>query len=129
MPQGGALTIATANLAGTEHGADLPAGDYVSVAVTDTGTGMTEEVLRNAFEPFFTTKPLGHGSGLGLSQVYGMASQSGGGVRIDSAVGRGTAVTVFLPRAEVDAKLAAPDAAAERGPSVRAARSRVPQAS
>ena len=75
-------------------------GDYVSVAVTDTGTGMTEEVLRNAFEPFFTTKPSGQGSGLGLSQVYGLASQSGGGVRIDSARGRGTTVTVFLPRAE-----------------------------
>ena len=103
MPQGGVLTIATANLAEAGCGAELPAGDYVSVAVTDTGSGMTEEVLRNAFEPFFTTKPAGHGSGLGLSQVYGMATQSGGGVRIDSALGRGTTVTVFLPRAERDA--------------------------
>ncbi len=103
MPEGGVVTIATANLAGTESAKDLPAGDYVSVAVTDTGTGMTEDVLRNAFEPFFTTKPAGHGSGLGLSQVYGMATQSGGGARIDSALGRGTTVTLFLRRAEPDA--------------------------
>jgi signal transduction histidine kinase len=105
MPQGGVLTVATANVAGVvaRCGEELPAGDYVSVGVTDTGTGMTEDVLRNAFEPFFTTKPVGHGSGLGLSQVYGMASQSGGGVRIDSALGRGTTVTLFLPRAEADA--------------------------
>ena len=60
---------------------------------------MTEEVLRNAFEPFFTTKPPGQGSGLGLSQVYGVASQSGGGVRIDSAIGKGTTVSVLFPRA------------------------------
>ncbi|HEY3848132.1 MAG TPA: PAS-domain containing protein [Acetobacteraceae bacterium] len=104
MAEGGVLTIATANLAVAEsRGAEeLPVGDYVSVAVSDTGSGMTDEVLRNAFEPFFTTKPEGHGSGLGLSQVYGMASQSGGGVRIDSVLGRGTTVTVFLPRAEPD---------------------------
>jgi signal transduction histidine kinase len=124
MPQGGVLTVATANLAGAEPGADLPAGDYVSVAVTDTGTGMTEAVLRNAFEPFFTTKPVGQGSGLGLSQVYGMATQSGGGVRIDSAVGRGTTVTVFLPRAAAEA---APEAVAERVPLHRAERSPEPQ--
>ncbi len=106
MPQGGVLTISTANLTDAGRGAELPAGDYVSVAVADTGTGMTEEVLRNAFEPFFTTKPLGHGSGLGLSQVSGRACQSGGGARIDSALGRGTTVTVFLPRAEPDARTA-----------------------
>ena len=102
MPQGGVLTIVTANLALAAPLLDeeLPAGDYVSVAVTDTGAGMTEEVLRNAFEPFFTTKPAGQGSGLGLSQVYGMASQSGGGVRIDSVLGEGATVTVFLPRAD-----------------------------
>lgn len=99
MPQGGLLTIATANLAEAEQHPGLPAGDYVSIAVTDTGTGMTEEVLRNVFEPFFTTKPAGYGSGLGLSQVYGVASQSGGDVRIKSALGRGTTVMVFLPRA------------------------------
>ena len=81
MPDGGTLTIATANTTLGRDGAtiDLPAGDYVVVAVSDTGTGMSEEVLHNAFEPFFTTKPPGQGSGLGLSQVYGVASQSGGG--------------------------------------------------
>jgi signal transduction histidine kinase len=101
MPDGGTLTIATANtaLAGHDAGADLPAGDYVAVTVRDTGTGMTEDVKRNAFEPFFTTKPPGQGSGLGLSQVYGVAHQSGGGVRISSEVGRGTTVSVFFPRA------------------------------
>ena len=101
MPDGGTLTIATANTTLGRDGAtiDLPAGDYVVVAVSDTGTGMSEEVLRNAFEPFFTTKPPGQGSGLGLSQVYGVASQSGGGVRIDSAVGKGTTVSVLFPRA------------------------------
>lgn len=101
MPDGGTLTIATENrtLAARDAVADLPAGDYVVVTVSDTGTGMAEEVLRNAFEPFFTTKPPGQGSGLGLSQVYGVASQSGGGVRIDSVLGKGTSVSVLFPRA------------------------------
>ena len=85
---------------------DLDDGDYVLVAVIDYGTGMSEEVLRNVFEPFFTTKPLGRGSGLGLSQVYGVARQSGGSVRIRSTLGAGTTVQVFLPWA------AAPMAAA-----------------
>jgi signal transduction histidine kinase len=129
MPEGGVLTIATANLTVTEHGADLPAGDYVSVSVTDTGTGMSEDVVRNAFEPFFTTKPVGQGSGLGLSQVYGMASQSGGGVRIDSVLGRGTTVTVFLPRAEADARVVAPDAGTQRVDLDHAERSPERQAS
>jgi signal transduction histidine kinase len=116
MPEGGVLSIATTNLAGAAQrgGEVLPAGDYISIAVTDTGTGMTEEVLRNAFEPFFTTKPVGHGSGLGLSQVHGMASRSGGGVRIESAPGRGTTVTVFLPRAEPDALPVGPAATARQ---------------
>ena len=102
MPEGGALTHrhGEPDSAGVGERRGSAGGDYVSVAVTDTGAGMTEEVLRNAFEPFFTTKPAGHGSGLGLSQVYGLASQSGGGVRIDSALGQGTTVTVLLPRAE-----------------------------
>ena len=101
MADGGTLTIATANTTLGRDGAtiDLPAGDYVVVAVIDTGTGMDEAVLHNAFEPFFTTKPPGLGSGLGLSQVYGVASQSGGGVRIESAVGKGTTVSVLFPRA------------------------------
>jgi signal transduction histidine kinase/CheY-like chemotaxis protein len=111
MPQGGTLTIATANTILGPHGraADLPPGEYVVVSVTDTGTGMNDEVLRNAFEPFFTTKPPGQGSGLGLSQVYGVASQSGGGVQIDSALGRGTTVNVLFPRAVMDATTDADD--------------------
>jgi signal transduction histidine kinase len=102
MPDGGTLTIETANIAigPGERIAGLPPGAYVAVAVSDTGTGMPEEVQRNAFEPFFTTKPPGQGSGLGLSQVYGLASQSGGGVSIDSTLGKGTTVRVIFPRAE-----------------------------
>jgi signal transduction histidine kinase len=101
MPHGGLLTITTANRDGAWQlgGEELLVGDYVSIAITDTGTGMTDEVLQNAFESFFTTKPLGAGSGRGLSQVYGVATQSGGDVRIESALGRGAAVMVFLPRA------------------------------
>jgi signal transduction histidine kinase len=131
MPDGGVLTIMTVNLPGDAPKRDdtLPEGDHVSIAVTDTGIGMTEEVLRNAFEPFFTTKPAGHGSGLGLSQVYGMASQSGGDVRIDSAVGRGTTVTVFLPRAELHALNEAAAASGRPDPSHRSARSPEPQES
>jgi signal transduction histidine kinase len=100
MPDGGRLTIATANV---PHGdrskpAELTPGDYVSVCVSDTGTGMTKEVLSKAFEPFFTTKPVGSGTGLGLSQVYGIAKQTGGTVVIDTRLGRGTTVKVYLPR-------------------------------
>ena len=105
MPQGGTLTIATANKTvdvAASMTMDMQTGDYVVVTVSDTGTGMPEDVLRNAFEPFFTTKPPGQGSGLGLSQVYGVASQSGGGVRIDSRLGIGTSVHVLLPYAEPD---------------------------
>ena len=105
MPAGGVLIIATSNVVLSEplRGAELVSGEYVTVALTDNGTGMTEEVRQNAFEPFFTTKTSGHGSGLGLSQVYVVASQAGGGVRIDSTVGRGTTVTVFLPRGDAEA--------------------------
>ncbi len=106
MPQGGVLTIEAANAhVGPPQGAAEPAagepaaGDYVAITVRDNGVGMTEEVLARAFEPFFTTKAPGAGSGLGLSQVYGTARQLGGGVRIDSAPGVGTCVTIYLPRA------------------------------
>jgi signal transduction histidine kinase len=103
MPDGGTLIISTANTTlGADNPMDLPAGDYVAVAVSDTGSGMSAEVMRNAFEPFFTTKPPGRGSGLGLSQAYGVASQSGGGVKIDSTIGVGTMVTMLLPRAMED---------------------------
>ncbi|MYM33316.1 response regulator [Duganella sp. FT94W] len=101
MSDGGKLTIATANRtldqqAAASHG--VAAGDYVALSVSDTGAGMTPEVLARAFEPFFTTKPAGQGTGLGLSMVYGFAGQSGGTVRIDSAPGRGATVSLLLPR-------------------------------
>jgi PAS domain S-box-containing protein len=101
MDSGGVLTIRTENihLVAASRTSDVLPGDYVVLSVSDTGTGMTDEVRAKAFEPFFTTKEVGKGSGLGLSQVYGIARQLGGGVELDSALGRGTAVRVFLPRA------------------------------
>ncbi len=102
MPDGGRLTIETANVhldAGyTETVDELEPGDYLVVAVSDTGTGMTDSVIAKAFDPFFTTKPIGQGTGLGLSMIYGFAHQSGGHVRIESAEGRGTTITLYLPR-------------------------------
>ena len=80
----------------------LSSGDYVELSVTDNGTGIAPDVLERVFEPFFTTKEVGKGSGLGLSQVLGLAQQLGGGVRIDSTVGKGTIVKVYLPRVKVD---------------------------
>src|SRR5438067_7795314 len=99
MPEGGRLTIRTANVSRGDAPADLAAGDYVLIAVSDTGEGMSEEVLRRAVEPFFTTKEPGKGSGLGLSMVHGVATQSGGGLHTDSRLGRGRTVSVYLPRA------------------------------
>jgi signal transduction histidine kinase/CheY-like chemotaxis protein len=101
MPDGGDLTIETANvpLEGAEAKAlDLPAGAYVALSVSDTGGGMTPTVMARAFDPFFTTKPIGEGTGLGLSMVYGFARQSGGQVRIDSELGHGAKVRIYLPR-------------------------------
>jgi CheY-like chemotaxis protein len=101
MQVGGTLTIETENVAvRAQEGPEEPApGEYVMVSVTDTGAGMSNEVLARAFEPFFTTKEIGKGSGLGLSQVLGFAKQSGGGVRLETRVGKGTSVKVYLPRA------------------------------
>jgi CheY-like chemotaxis protein len=100
MPHGGRLTVATKNIGVSDRPrpAGLAARDYVAISVSDTGSGMTQEVAARAFEPFFTTKPVGQGTGLGLSQVLGFAQQSGGEVRIDSRVGEGTTITIFLPR-------------------------------
>ena len=101
MPDGGSLTIETANRWLDERGAaerDVPPGQYVSLCVSDNGTGMTPEVIARAFDPFFTTKSIGQGSGLGLSMVFGFARQSGGQVRIYSEGGDGTMVCIYLPR-------------------------------
>jgi PAS domain S-box-containing protein len=101
MEGGGCLTVETANvrLGEAKRPEQPPAGEYVMVAVADTGSGMAPEVAAKAFEPFFTTKPVGKGSGLGLAQVYGFAKQSGGGVSIETAPGEGTVVKVYLPGA------------------------------
>ena len=101
MAVGGALTVSTGNVVlGEPVYPEEPApGDYVMIAVADSGTGMTPEVRAKAFEPFFTTKEIGKGSGLGLAQVYGFAKQSGGGVAIETEPGVGTIVRVYLPRA------------------------------
>ena len=101
MPGGGRLTIETANKWLDDHAAkvrDLPPGQYVTVSVTDTGTGMSPEVMAHAFEPFFTTKDIGQGTGLGLAMVFGFARQSGGQVRIYSELGKGTTMCIYLPR-------------------------------
>ncbi|WP_426020491.1 response regulator [Brevundimonas sp. DWR2-3-1b1] len=102
MEVGGSLTIRTENarLDASGRPDELPPGDYVVVSVSDTGSGMTDEVRARAFEPFFTTKDVGKGSGLGLSQVFGLAKQSGGGVSIDTEVDKGTTIRIFLPRAD-----------------------------
>jgi signal transduction histidine kinase len=101
MPDGGRITIETANKWLDERAArarDLPAGQYLALCVTDTGIGMPPEVQQRAFDPFYTTKPLGEGTGLGLSMIYGFARQSGGQVRIYSEVGLGTTLCIYLPR-------------------------------
>jgi signal transduction histidine kinase len=119
MPDGGRLTIRTANvhMGPPERHEDPPEGDHIMVAVGDNGEGMTQEVLAKAFEPFFTTKAPGAGSGLGLSQVVGLARQSGGGVRLESTPGKGTTVRVYLPRALTMEGVTAPPLAASAGPS------------
>jgi signal transduction histidine kinase/CheY-like chemotaxis protein len=102
MPRGGKLTIETANVALDEsyvaRYADLTAGQYVMIAVHDTGSGMSSDVQTRALEPFFSTKPFGQGTGLGLSMVYGFVKQSGGHLRIDSEPGQGTTIRLYLPR-------------------------------
>jgi signal transduction histidine kinase len=102
MPDGGKLTINTRNseLIGHDANADdgLAAGEYIEIAISDTGTGMAPEVLEKVFDPFFTTKPIGQGTGLGLSMIYGFIRQSNGYIQIDSTVGKGTSIALYLPR-------------------------------
>jgi signal transduction histidine kinase len=98
----GTLTIGTANVTlGANEVGDVQAGDYMRISVADTGCGMSDEVRERAFEPFFTTKEVGKGTGLGLSQIFGFAHQSGGEVGIESSLGKGTTVSIYLPRTEV----------------------------
>ena len=108
MPEGGRLTIETANRWFDEaaaRGRDMQPGQYVSLCVTDTGTGMTPDVMRRAFDPFFTTKGVGEGTGLGLSMIHGFARQSGGQVRIYSEPGQGSMLCLYLPRHHGDAEM------------------------
>ena len=98
MPNGGRLTVAAQNITFSDTGALELVGDFVALCFTDTGAGIPPDVLARAFEPFFTTKEVGKGTGLGLSQVYGFARQSGGAATIASQPGRGTSVTLYLPR-------------------------------
>jgi signal transduction histidine kinase len=119
MPNGGSVRIRTANLdiEGADAGIEGLIDSIVMISVSDTGTGMPETVRLRAFDPFFTTKKVGTGSGLGLSQVYGLVKQSGGETRIDSRVGQGTTVSIYLPRAVTDSASAQ---AAQRMPSIPA---------
>ena len=120
MPNGGQLTIETANVElDADQAADYPEikpGQYVMIAVGDTGSGMPPDVVARAFEPFFTTKDVGKGTGLGLSMVYGFVKQSGGHVRIYSEVGIGTVVRLYLPRS--DAATATAEAAPAAPPEL-----------
>ncbi len=120
MPDGGRITIETANKwlddRAAPRNATCEPGQYLSLCVTDTGTGMPPEVIAKAFEPFFTTKPIGQGTGLGLSMIYGFVRQSGGQVRIYSEVGEGTTMCLYLPRhyGEAEKADAVPDLSARR---------------
>jgi signal transduction histidine kinase len=104
MPEGGKLTIETCNVVFSEtdvaRGERLNPGSYIMIAVSDDGIGMSEATIEKAFDPFFTTKPIGQGTGLGLSMIYGFAQQSGGHVRIYSRVGFGTTIKLYLPRSQ-----------------------------
>lgn len=116
MPEGGTISIETVNVSvgpcETSIDQDLPPGDYLVLSVSDDGAGMSADVVAKAFDPFFTTKPIGQGTGLGLSMIYGFANQSNGQVRIQSVVGEGTTVSLYLPKHDgvVEAEHAMSDA-------------------
>ena len=95
MPDGGTITVAADNSTLSD---EANAGEYVAISVSDTGTGIAPDVLSKIFDPFFTTKPIGKGTGLGLSQVHGFAHQAGGTVKVSSELGKGTTITILLPR-------------------------------
>jgi signal transduction histidine kinase/ActR/RegA family two-component response regulator len=121
MPDGGPLVISAANV--TLHGEeaallDTPPGDYICLSVKDAGSGMDASVIEKVFEPFFTTKPIGQGTGLGLSMIYGFTRQSGGQVRIDSQVGLGTTVELYLPRFNGESAGETADEAAPELPAI-----------
>ena len=105
MPGGGTFLVDLRNtvlgLDDARHLADIAPGDYVRLRVSDSGCGMTDDVMAHAFEPFFTTKPVGHGTGLGLSMAYGFVKQSGGHIRLESAAGHGTTIEIYLPRSSL----------------------------
>ena len=110
MPDGGRLEFRCANVQmrfdGEWADQDLPSGDYVEIAVSDSGSGMSAETLQHIFEPFFTTKDVGKGSGLGLAMVYGFVHQSGGGIRVQSELDKGTRIRIVLPRSSPEHRAA-----------------------
>jgi signal transduction histidine kinase len=112
MPDGGRLVVETSNVVALATNGDLRPGNYVAVAVIDTGTGMEPGIIARATEPFYTTKPNGQGTGLGLSMIWGFVKQSGGDLHIRSEPGRGATFTVYLPRHGGDAAQAQPGAGA-----------------
>jgi PAS domain S-box-containing protein len=117
MPNGGSLKIMTGNVTLNEKDSastNLQPGQYVSISVQDTGTGMARETVSRVFEPFFTTKEIGKGTGLGLSQVYGFVTQSGGHIKVDSTPGQGTKVTMLLPAQETGDEASEEDGETER---------------
>ena len=123
MPDGGKLTVRTANIT-AEESADLaykgmPAADYVRIDISDTGTGIAPEIVDKIFEPFFSTKEVGKGTGLGLSTVYGIVKQTGGFIYVDSEAGKGTSFRIFLPRHHPEQEVQ-PDATAAREPAAEA---------
>ena len=120
MPAGGRIRLAAENTTVSRPQGDLPPGEYVALALSDTGEGMTPEVMARALDPFYTTKGVGKGSGMGLPQAYGFARQSGGTLELDSAPGRGTTVTLLLPRARAPVSAGAPADVTAALPTVNA---------